>query len=148
MDSETLAALIQGGATLLAALIVGVAGGMISRRYARERDRQDKESQWRQHAIELAKLDLERKLRTRGPDDPSPTRPSVLDFLANYRDLPVQVEVRRNFPTAAWELETDGDAGAYTRQDRDTAQFTLDLHPGERREFRYTVVLRHGSRAL
>jgi hypothetical protein len=68
--------------------------------------------------------------------------------VANTRDLPVQVEVRRNFSTASWDLETDGDPGAYTRQDKDTAQFTLDLEPGERREFRYTVVLRHGTRAL
>ena len=41
-----------------------------------------------------------------------------------------------------------GDAGQYERQDKDTAQFTLDLAPGEHREFRYAVVLHHGSRAL
>jgi hypothetical protein len=78
---------IQALATILAALIVGVAGGLISRQYARERDRQDKETQWRQHAIELTKLDLERKLKGQPPDGSKPLRPSILDFLANYRDL-------------------------------------------------------------
>ncbi|MDF1555024.1 MAG: hypothetical protein P1P84_18285, partial [Deferrisomatales bacterium] len=68
--------------------------------------------------------------------------------VVNYRELPVQVEVRRNFPTASWELETQGSPGRYERHDKDTAQFTLELAPGERREFHYTVVLRHGTRAL
>ena len=68
--------------------------------------------------------------------------------VANYRDLPVQVEVRRNFPTTSWTLVPQGAPGRYERQDKDTAQFTLALAPGERREFRYTVVLHHGTRAL
>lgn len=87
LDPKVFSGLIQALGTILSALIVGVAGALISRRYARERDRQDKESQWRQHAIELTKLDLERKLKTRPVDDVGPLRPSILDFLANYRDL-------------------------------------------------------------
>jgi uncharacterized membrane-anchored protein YhcB (DUF1043 family) len=87
VDDKILAAIIQGGSTLVAALIVGIAGAYISHRFSRERDRQDKESQWRQHAIELTKLELERKLETRGPDSTESFRPSILDFLANYRDL-------------------------------------------------------------
>jgi len=79
--------IIQALGTIGAALIVGIAGGLISRHYARERDKQDKESQWRQHAIELTKLDLERKLRSQSPNGSRPLRPSILDFLANYRDL-------------------------------------------------------------
>ena len=79
--------LIQAIGTILAALIVGVAGGLISRHYARERDKQDKESQWRQHAIELTKLDLDRKIKSLPPDGLKSLRPSILDFLANYRDL-------------------------------------------------------------
>ena len=51
------------------------------------RDRQDREAEWRKHAIDLTKLDLERKLKTRPDTDKSPLRPSILDFLANYRDL-------------------------------------------------------------
>jgi hypothetical protein len=90
--------IIEAGGTVLAALAIGVAGGLISNRYSRERDRQDKESQWRSHAIELTKLDLQRQIWTRehrdtGREDATtdivgdPLRPSVLDFLANYRDL-------------------------------------------------------------
>jgi hypothetical protein len=51
------------------------------------RDRQDREAEWRKHAIELSKLDLDRKLKTRSANDMTPLRPSILDFLANYRDL-------------------------------------------------------------
>jgi hypothetical protein len=80
-------ALITAGGTITAAVIVGIFGGLITRRYSRERDRQDKEGQWRAHAIELAKLDLERKLKRFAADSSIPLRPSVLDFLANYRDL-------------------------------------------------------------
>lgn len=84
---KVLGSLIQGLATIIAAVIVGVAGGLITRSFNRERAQQDRESQWRQHAIELTKLDLQRKLKLRSPNDTAPMRPSVLDFLANYRDL-------------------------------------------------------------
>lgn len=77
----------QAVGTLIAALIVGVCGALIARRHSRERDRQDRESQWRTHAIELTKLDLERKLKTSAPDGSVRLRPSILDFIANYRDL-------------------------------------------------------------
>jgi hypothetical protein len=90
-DKEVLKGTIQGIlqaiGTIVAALIVGIAGSLISRRYARQRDKQDKESQWRQHAIELTKLDLQRKLESWPPERLKSIRPSVLDFLANYRDL-------------------------------------------------------------
>jgi hypothetical protein len=87
MEKEVAAALVQATGTVLAAVIVGVAGALIGGRYSRARDRQDRESQWRQHAIELTKLDLERKLKTHQPGTDPPLRPSILDFLANYRDL-------------------------------------------------------------
>jgi hypothetical protein len=87
MDVEITKSVIQAVGTVSAALIVGVAGAIVSRRYTRERDLQDKESQWRDHAIELTKLDLERKLKTRPASTTTPMRPSILDFLANYRDL-------------------------------------------------------------
>jgi hypothetical protein len=51
------------------------------------RDKQDKEVEYRKHAIELTKMDLERKLRTIQNKPKLPLRPSILDFLANYRDL-------------------------------------------------------------
>ncbi|QQO14040.1 hypothetical protein JJB99_32795 [Bradyrhizobium diazoefficiens] len=73
------------GAT--AAVIVAVLTGVITKFVVRARDRQDREVEWRKHAIELTKLDLDRKLKTRAPTDTRPLRPSILDFLANYRDL-------------------------------------------------------------
>ena len=83
---QVVAGLISAGGTILGALIVGIAGTIISRRYTRARDLQDRESQWRSHAIELTKLEVQRKLACRTADDPRP-RPAILDFLANYRDL-------------------------------------------------------------
>ncbi|EIG61246.1 hypothetical protein [Bradyrhizobium sp. WSM1253] len=70
-----------------AAVIVGVITGVITKFVVGARDRQDREVEWRKHAIELTKLDLDRKLKTRAPTDTRPLRPSILDFLANYRDL-------------------------------------------------------------
>ncbi len=81
------AAIITASGTVLGAMIVGVFGTLITRKYSREKDRQEKEAQWRDHAIELTKLDLERKLKRYDVDHNIPLRPSILDFLANYRDL-------------------------------------------------------------
>jgi hypothetical protein len=85
MQKEIIAAIITASGTFGAALVVGIAGSLISKKFAKERDKQDKESQWRNHAIELTKLDLQRKLATN--KDHQSLRPSILDFLANYRDL-------------------------------------------------------------
>jgi hypothetical protein len=80
------AALIQAIGTIAGALIIGVAGTLLTRWLAIARDRQDRESQWRTHAVELTKLDIQRKIETWKEGDPRP-RPAILDFLANYRDL-------------------------------------------------------------
>jgi hypothetical protein len=85
MEKEVIAAIITTSGTLSSALIIGIAGALISKKYAKERDRQDKESQWRNHSIELTKLDLERKLESFKNN--VPIRPGIIDFLANYRDL-------------------------------------------------------------
>jgi hypothetical protein len=69
------------------AVVVGIITGVITKFVVGARDRQDREVEWRKHAIELTKLDLDRKLKTRSPADTRPMRPSILDFLANYRDL-------------------------------------------------------------
>jgi|SRR5918992_292187 hypothetical protein len=79
--------IIQAIGTVLAALIIGVAGSMITGRFARERASQDRESQWRQHAIELAKLEAARNQKMFEAGKLKRLRPSILDFLANYRDL-------------------------------------------------------------
>jgi hypothetical protein len=86
LNPTTLAAVTAlAGAT--GAVVVGVITGVVTKFVVGARDRQDREVEWRKHAIELTKLDLDRKLKTRSPSDTRPMRPSILDFLANYRDL-------------------------------------------------------------
>lgn len=86
-NSDMIAAFVGAAGTVLAALVVTVAGSFITRRYTRERDRQDKESQWRSHAIEITKLDAERQMKQWERDGGVPLEPFILTFLANYRDL-------------------------------------------------------------
>lgn len=82
-----LSALAGAIGAILAATITAIISKLLVTPFLGARDRQDKEAEWRKHAIELAKLDLARKLKTRSPADTNPVRPSILDFLANYRDL-------------------------------------------------------------
>lgn len=72
---------------IISAIVTAIVGKFFVSPFLGARDKQDKEVEWRKHAIELTKLDLERKLRTRVASDTKPLRPSILDFLANYRDL-------------------------------------------------------------
>lgn len=78
-----LAALAGASGAVLAALI----GKLLVTPMLGARDRQDREAEWRKHALELTKLDLERKLKSGRDLRAQPLRPSILDFLANYRDL-------------------------------------------------------------
>jgi putative Ig domain-containing protein len=72
---------------IASAIITVIFGKLVVTPFLGARDKQDREVEWRKHAIELTKLDLDRKLKTRAAGDTSPLRPSILDFLANYRDL-------------------------------------------------------------
>ena len=65
----------------------------------------------------------------------------------NTRPLPVKVEITRNFPVTAWDLKKDGDCGDYQKVDLDTVKFTLSLDAQTKKEFRYTLTTRHGTRA-
>jgi hypothetical protein len=67
--------------------------------------------------------------------------------VANYRDIPVKVEIRRNFAGTVWTLSNEGDYGAYEKVDADTVQYTLELPPNARKVFTYRHDLRTGSRA-
>jgi hypothetical protein len=64
----------------------------------------------------------------------------------NTREVPVKVEIQRNFPTAYWNLERRGDSGEYEKVDKDTVKFTLNLEPRSKKEFFYTLTTRHGTR--
>ena len=69
---------------IVSAILTAVLGKFLVSPFLGARDKQDREVEWRKHAIELTKLDLERRLRSGGSTQ---LRPSILDFLANYRDL-------------------------------------------------------------
>lgn len=66
--------------------------------------------------------------------------------VANYRPMPVKVEVRRNFPVKAWQLENTGDPGRYEKVDADTVQYTLDLPANGEKVITYDVTWHMGSR--
>jgi hypothetical protein len=109
---EVLKVAIAALGPIIAALIVGIAGVLITSHYASKREQTersalndrhakdlvaierrhdlDKESEWRAHAVELTKLEFQRKLDAwkENPVKPKPPlRPIILDFLAIYRDL-------------------------------------------------------------
>ncbi len=84
---KLLETVVTAGASLLGVIIAAILGKFLASVWLNARDKQDKEMEWRNHAIELTKLDLERKIKARKAEDSQPIRPSILDFLANYRDL-------------------------------------------------------------
>ena len=65
----------------------------------------------------------------------------------NTREIPVKVEIKRNFDTSAWDLEKSGDFGEYEKVDLDTVKFQLELNAHERKQFRYILTTHHGRRA-
>ena len=65
----------------------------------------------------------------------------------NTRDIGVEVEIKRNFNSAYWKLEKEGDYGEFEEEDFDTVKFTLELEPGEKKEFGYTLTKYQGTRA-
>lgn len=64
----------------------------------------------------------------------------------NTRDVPVKVEITRNFNTRFWALKHSGVEGKYTKVDLDTVKFELELQPRSAQEFRYELTTRHGTR--
>ena len=65
----------------------------------------------------------------------------------NTREIPVKVEIRRNFPTPHWELKKRDQYGIYEKVDLDTVKFTLELKGNSRKEFIYVLTTHHGKRA-
>jgi len=64
----------------------------------------------------------------------------------NFRDIPVRVEVTRNFPNQYFALKKSGDTGKFEKVDMDTVKFTLDLKSHSKREFQYTHTQYQGTR--
>jgi hypothetical protein len=67
--------------------------------------------------------------------------------IKNTFEIPVKVEIKRNFNTAAWDLEKSGDFGRYEKVDLDTVKFSLKLNGREMKKFRYILTTHHGQRA-
>ena len=65
----------------------------------------------------------------------------------NTRQVPVRVEIKRNFNSRQWEMTHTGDAGTYEKVDLDTVKFTLELPAKAKKEFSYTLTVHHGKRA-
>ncbi|MHC4742715.1 MAG: hypothetical protein ACYS8Z_12425, partial [Planctomycetota bacterium] len=64
----------------------------------------------------------------------------------NTRDLPVKVEIKRNFNTASWDLQESGDFDDFEKEDFDTVKFTLELEPRSGKMFGYVLTTYHGVR--
>jgi hypothetical protein len=65
----------------------------------------------------------------------------------NTRDIPVEVEIKRNFNAPKWNLKKSGDFDEFEQVDMDTIKFTLKLKPQTKKRFEYTVTTYHGTRA-
>jgi hypothetical protein len=64
----------------------------------------------------------------------------------NTRDIPVKIEIKRNFPTSYWKLDNSGDCGTYEPEDLDTVKYTLVLEPQTKKTFEYELRLYQGTR--
>ncbi|MBL7188561.1 MAG: DUF4139 domain-containing protein [Phycisphaerae bacterium] len=64
----------------------------------------------------------------------------------NTREIPVKVEIQRNFNTQYWDITRAGDSGSFEKVDLDTVKFTLTLHPRSIRRFEYTLRTYQGAR--
>lgn len=66
--------------------------------------------------------------------------------MTNTRDIPVEIEITRNFDTQYWTLTHEGFSGMYEKEDLDTVKFTTTLNPQSEMAFDYTVRLYRGTR--
>ena len=61
----------------------------------------------------------------------------------NTRDIPVKVEIKRNFQTPFWQLTGNDD---YEDYDLDTIKFTLEMSPESKKTITYTIRTFLGTR--
>jgi len=64
----------------------------------------------------------------------------------NTREIPVKIEIQRNFNTPYWTLEKSGEFGQFEKVDVDTVKFTLVLQPRSTKKFEYVLTTYHGER--
>ncbi len=64
----------------------------------------------------------------------------------NTRDVPVRVEIRRNFDSPYWDIARSGSSDGYEKVDLDTVKFTIELAPRSQKTFEYTTTMYQGVR--
>jgi hypothetical protein len=60
--------------------------------------------------------------------------------------VPVKVEIKRNFGTDYWKLDSSGESGQYEKYDRTTAKYTLELGARSKKVFGFVIRTYHGTR--
>jgi len=65
----------------------------------------------------------------------------------NTRDIPVRLEITRNFNQPKWDIENKGDYGAYEKVDLDTVKYTVTMPPETKQTFEYILTTYNGTRA-
>lgn len=65
----------------------------------------------------------------------------------NTRDIPVKIEIKRNFGATKWDLRHEGDRVLFEKVDADTVKFELMLDSRGNKEFKYVLTTYYGSRA-
>jgi hypothetical protein len=67
--------------------------------------------------------------------------------ITNTKNIPVDIEITRNFNTAYWDMELKNSEGVeYKKHDAAHARFNLKLEPQSKKVFEYTVRTYHGKR--
>lgn len=68
--------------------------------------------------------------------------------IKNTRDLPVKIEIKRNFSPRQWDIKNIGAAKKfYEKVDLDTVKYTLTLEPESEEVVEYELTTYHGVRA-
>ena len=61
----------------------------------------------------------------------------------NTRDIPIKVEIKRNFPNQFWQVTGNDN---YEEYDSDTIKFTVEMQPESKQSITYTLRTFHGTR--
>jgi hypothetical protein len=64
----------------------------------------------------------------------------------NTRDLPVKLEIKRNFNSQYWTIKNPGDASNYEKVDLDTIKYSLTLEPQSEKTLEYVLTTFQGTR--
>ncbi|MCS7181162.1 MAG: hypothetical protein NZ891_07455, partial [bacterium] len=65
--------------------------------------------------------------------------------IINYKNLPVKVEIKGNFPHQYWKIDVDKNI-QWEKYDITSVKFSLNLAPLETKEFIYKLILFEGDR--